>query len=110
MGANRLQPTQAKSPETKNRSEDDSWVDRTADRVAEILREEGLDMELVVFFDPIAEILHAVGYDGSAARYFQSLEAVGRPSGSPAPRGNPMPENINQPAQSQRTPNNEVRT
>ena len=89
MGANRLQPTQAKSPETKKRSEDDSWVDRTTDRVAEVLREEGLDMELVVFFDPIAEVLHAVGYDGSAARYFRSLESDRAPDAEVPPSSTP---------------------
>jgi hypothetical protein len=56
MGANSLQPTHARSPETNKRPKDDSWVDRTADRVAEVLREEGLDMELVVFFDPITHV------------------------------------------------------
>jgi hypothetical protein len=108
--ATKLQPTRANRPATNARTaNDDSWVDVVADEVGALLREHGLDLELCVWYDPICETLHAVGYDGSAARYFRSLESDGSPSGSHAPRGNPMSENINPPAQSQRTPNNEVR-
>ena len=100
-------PTRERLP-TNNYPHDDTWVDRVADEVQALLAEQGLEMELCVFFDPIAEVMHGVGFDGNPARFFRSLESDGRPSGSPSPRGNPMSENINQPAQSQRTPNNEV--
>lgn len=56
-----------------NGPNDDGWVDRVADRVTEILREHGLELELLVFYQPEAEMLHAVGYDGSAQRYFHAL-------------------------------------
>ena len=52
---------------------DDSWVDQVADEVQALLRVHGLEMELCVWYDPVAEYLHAVGFDGSAARYFRSL-------------------------------------
>jgi hypothetical protein len=94
---------------TNDRSHgDDSWVDPIADDVSALLRESGLQMELVVFYDWITETLHAVGYDGSAARYFRSLEADGTPSGSHAARGNPMSENISQPAQDRRATTEEA--
>lgn len=58
----------------KSDSLGDAWTDDVADRVQAILREEGLDLELVVFYDPVTEALHAVGYDGSPGRYFRALE------------------------------------
>lgn len=53
---------------------EEGWVDVVADDVATLLSEEGLDLELIVFYDPLTETLHAVGYDGAPARYFRSLE------------------------------------
>lgn len=67
---------------SKRTEGDDSWVDRVADSVQSLLAEEGLDMEMIVWFDPVTETLHAVGFDGAPARYFRSLE-------SPAPAGAP---------------------
>jgi hypothetical protein len=52
---------------------DDTWVDRVADEVSAVLREHRLDMEMVVFYDPVGEQLHAVGFDGNPARFFASL-------------------------------------
>ncbi len=72
-----------------NGPDDDGWVDRVADRVTALLREEGLELELVVFYQPEAEMLHAVGYGGSAQRYFHALERSGEPSG----RGSPSAPN-----------------
>jgi hypothetical protein len=66
---------------------DDSWVDPIADDVSALLRESGLQMELVVFYDPITETLHAVGYDGSAQRYFTALGTEG--ASVPQPRAAP---------------------
>jgi hypothetical protein len=54
--------------------EEDGWVDIVADEVGDLLAEEGLDLELLVFYDPLTETLHAVGYDGAPARYFRTLE------------------------------------
>ncbi len=77
---------------TERKPEDDSWVDRVADQVQVLLSEHGLEMELCVWYDPVAEYLLAVGFDGSAARYFRSLESdrteeppAGGPVGAPAP-------------------------
>ncbi|MDE1821915.1 MAG: hypothetical protein KGJ23_13875 [Euryarchaeota archaeon] len=110
MRANSLRPNRARRPATTDRAPtDDSWVDQVADEVQALLREQGLEMEMIAFYDPIDEQLHAVGFDGSPARFLRSLETDPAPSDSPASRGNPMSENINPPAQSQRTPNNEVR-
>lgn len=68
-------PTRARLPPNERHPEgDDSWIDRVADEVQALLREHGLEMELCVFFDSVAEHLHAVGFDGSGARYFRSLE------------------------------------
>ncbi len=47
-------------------------------------------MELCVWYDPITEHLHAVGFDGSAARYFRSLEAHRAPAA--AAEGTPSAE------------------
>lgn len=55
---------------------DDAWVDSTADRVQAILAEEGLELELLVFYDQVTEVLHAVGFDGAPASYFRGREAV----------------------------------
>ena len=97
-------PTPRRTTPNERHSEGgDAWVDRVADEVQALLREHGLELELCVFFDPIAEYLHAVGYDGSAARYFRSLESDRATSDSPAPRGNPMSENIQNPAPSPAT-------
>ena len=85
------------------RPKGDAWVDQVADEVTAVLNEHGLELELCVFFDPIAEYLHAVGYDGSAARYFRSLGSDRALSDSQAPRGNPMSENIQNPAPSPTT-------
>ncbi|MDE1882135.1 MAG: hypothetical protein KGI89_16495 [Euryarchaeota archaeon] len=60
---------------TDRNPDDDSWVDRVADEVGDLLRQHGLDMEMVVFYDPVDEQLHAVGFDGNPARYFRSLES-----------------------------------
>lgn len=56
------------------RAANDAWVDQTADRVASLLSEEGLSMEMVVFYDPLTETIHAIGYDGAPSRYFGNLE------------------------------------
>ncbi|MDE1820932.1 MAG: hypothetical protein KGJ23_11235 [Euryarchaeota archaeon] len=60
-----------RSKRAERTTEDDSWVDRVADEVQALLRREGLDLELVVFYDRVTEMLHAVGYDGAPARYFR---------------------------------------
>lgn len=52
----------------------DAWVDQVADEVQALLHEHGLDMELCVWYDPITEVMHGIGFDGSPARYFRSLE------------------------------------
>jgi hypothetical protein len=39
----------------------------------ELLAEEGLDMELIVWCDAISEQIHAVGFDGAPARYMAAL-------------------------------------
>lgn len=84
---------------TNNRTPgEDSWVDVVADGVGDLLREEGLDCELIVFYDPLTETLHAVGYDGAPARYFRGLEADGGPSVPRARRGKPMVETTAHPA------------
>lgn len=49
-------------------------MDVVADEAASLLSDDGLDLELIVFYDPLTETLHAVGYDGAPARYFRSLE------------------------------------
>jgi hypothetical protein len=73
-------------------------VDHVADEVQALLREHGLAFGLCVFFDAVTETLHAVGYDGAAARYFRALEShrgAGAPAtGSPtaAPRDTASPE------------------
>ena len=64
------------------RPADDRWVDLVADRVSEVLTEERLTLELLVFYDPVAEVLHAVGYDGAPARYFQCTSG-GHPASVP---------------------------
>ena len=87
---------------------DDSWVDDIADQVQALLGEHGLDLELVVFYDKVTEVLHATGFDGSPARYFRSLESDRAPSDSPASRGNPMCENINNPEAARRETNLEA--
>ena len=67
---------------------EDGWVDVVADEVTSLLDEEGLQLELVVFYDPTTEVLHAVGYDGAPARYFRTKEDEAvrslRPSSGPA--------------------------
>ncbi len=88
VGSNRLR---------LRRGDGDAWVDRVTDQVQALLSEHGLEMELCVWSDPVAEHMHAVGFDGSAARYFRSLECDRVASDSPAPRGNPMVENIQNP-------------
>ena len=89
MRANSLQPNRAPRPATTDRTPtDDSWVDQVADEVQALLREHGLEMELCVWYDPIGEHLHAIGFDGSAARYFRSLDSAVReaPPARPTPR------------------------
>lgn len=49
-------------------------MDVVFDDAASLLEEERLDLELLVFYDPVTETLHAVGYDGAPARYFRVLE------------------------------------
>lgn len=39
--------------------DNDAWTDDVADRVQAILREEGLELELVVFYDSLTEVLRA---------------------------------------------------
>ena len=74
----RLNPA-AERPATtalpSGRPPDDSWVDGVADEVTELLRERGLDLELLVMHDKVTEVLHAVGISGAPARYFRSLES-----------------------------------
>lgn len=62
---------------------DDTWVDRVADEVSALLREHGLDMELCVWYDPITEVMHGIGFDGSPARFFRSLESDQGGKGQP---------------------------
>ena len=81
-----------------DRPKGDAWVDQVADEVQALLREHGLDFELLVMFDPICEQLHAVGYDGAPRAYFAGRDAFTGPSDSPASRGNPMSDIINHPA------------
>ncbi len=76
---------------TRSTRDNDAWVDLVADEVQALLREHGLDFELLVMFDPICEQLHAVGYDGAPARFFQSLETdpasseeAGQPEAKPS--------------------------
>ena len=76
-------PTRQRQPPNERR-DNDAWVDQVADEVQALLRERGLDMELCVWYDPIAEHLHAVGFDGSAARYFRSLRPDGATTARPA--------------------------
>ncbi|MDE1820865.1 MAG: hypothetical protein KGJ23_12620 [Euryarchaeota archaeon] len=83
---------------TRPTRDNDAWVDLVADEVQALLRERGLDFELLVMFDPICEQLHAVGYDGAPRAYFAGRDAITRPSESPAPRGNPMDATIPNPA------------
>ena len=71
MATSHATPSHARTP--NERPQDDAWVDRIADEVTALLRDHGLDLELVVFYDPIGEMLHGVGFDGSPARYFRSL-------------------------------------
>lgn len=73
---------------TRSTKDNDAWVDLVADRVQAILREEGLDLELLVFYDAITEVLHAVGFDGAPARYFANLPAPSDTAG-PAPPAPP---------------------
>ena len=70
---------------------DDSWVDRVADTVQDLLAEEGLEMEMCVWYDPVTEQLHAVGFDGAPARYFRCA-ASEQPS--PSPRSEPDPRSV----------------
>lgn len=70
---------------------DDAWVDRIADTVQDLLAEEGLEMEMCVWYDPVTEQLHAVGFDGAPARYFRC--AAGEQP-SPAPRSGPDPRSV----------------
>jgi hypothetical protein len=93
----RCTPTRARQP-PNNRPDDDAWVDQVADEVQALLREHGLEMELCVWYDPITEQLHGVGYDGAPARFFANLPSSSAPSDSQAPRGNPMSDIINHPA------------
>ena len=58
----------------------------------------GLELELWVFFDPVAEYLPAVGFVGSAARNFRSLETGRASPDSPTARGNPISGHISHPA------------
>lgn len=67
-------------------ADEDGWVDVVADEMTRILKDDGLQLELLVFYDPITECLHAVGYDGAPGRYLRSLDAVAE-----APRPPPTP-------------------
>lgn len=67
---------------------EDGWVDVVADETSSLLAEDGLQLELVVFYDPVTEVLHAVGYDGAPARYFRAIE-----SGPVGGAGDPGREN-----------------
>ena len=104
----RLKPDNTRPATTDRTSTDDSWVDRVADQVQALLRKHGLDFELLVMFDPITEQLHAVGYDGAPRAYFAGRDAITGPSDSPAPRGNPMCENINNPTAKRHETNEEA--
>lgn len=68
----------------------DGWVDTVADDAAGRLAEEGLELELLVFYDPLTETLHAVGYDDAPARYFRALETAPARSSGRTP-GQPLP-------------------
>ena len=74
---------------TRSTRDNDAWVDLVADEVQALLREHGLEMELCVWYDPIGEHLHAVGFDGSAARYFRSLESDRAPDAEVPPSSTP---------------------
>ena len=67
----RLPRSPSSGPETE-----DAWIDALADATGRVLEGEGLQLELLVFFDPATETLHAVGFDGAPARYFRGLEEV----------------------------------
>lgn len=67
----------------RHREPGDAWVDRVADEVQALLRERGLDLELLVMYDKVTEVLHAVGFSGAPARYFRSLEGD-REAGGPS--------------------------
>jgi hypothetical protein len=95
--ANSHQTSRQRHPPNE-RPKGDAWVDQVADEVQALLREHGLDFELLVMFDPICEQLHAVGYDGAPRAYFAGRDATTGPSDSPAPRGNPMDATIPNPA------------
>ncbi len=63
---------------------DDSWVDRVADTVQALLAEEGLDMEMIVWYNPVTETLHAVGFDEAPARYFRCVSPEDPSQGAPS--------------------------
>ena len=73
-----------RSPDRQNPA-DDSWVDRVADSVKALLAEEGLDMELIVWYDAITEQVHAVGFDGAPARYLAALSRREEPQAAADP-------------------------
>ncbi len=76
-------PTRQRQPPTAD-THDDRWVDEVTDQVQALLSEHGLEMDLCVWYDPITEHLHAVSFDGSAARYFRSLRPDGDTAASPS--------------------------
>lgn len=67
-------------------------MDVVADEAGDLLSEEGLDLELIVFYDPLTETLHAVGYDGAPARYFRSLEGSAPADRRTGPEEKTVPE------------------
>ena len=82
-----------------------SWIDQVADEVKVVLREHGLDLEILVMFGPIGEPFRAVGYDGAPRAYFSDRDAINGPSGFPTPRDNPMSDIVNRPAAKRRETN-----
>ena len=98
-------PSHAK-PNKRSHQADDTWVDQVADEVTALLKEQGLDLELLVLYDPICETLHSVGYDGAPARYMSALgEAPARPRPC-VPRDEMRANSIDQPTAQRPETNN----
>ena len=106
--ASSLAPQRQRQPPKARSQGDDAWVDQVADQVQDLLKEQGLEMELLVFYDSVTEVLHATGFDGAPARYFRGLEAAGAPSGPSALRGTPMSHDVSNPEQTSPETNEQV--
>lgn len=78
-------PLRLRSTCAERAYENDAWVERIADDVIALLRPHGLDLELLVVYDRVTEMLHAVGYDGAPSRYFRTLKEEHAPDLSAPP-------------------------